>query len=92
MVRQIMQLDLLSYEPPPEEQGDPPLEPLPLEPEPRPNPHALDWQQTKADFYLRVMGRLMDGSLCPQSVRSHEIERLHNLRQQCLKQIKELSQ
>lgn len=78
-----MQLDLLSYQLTAEElpASPPPPPPIP------PNPHARHWQQTKADLYLRLMARFMNGSLCSQAVRRHEIERLHQLRQQALAQL-----
>lgn len=77
-----MQLDLLSYQPTPEEMAIPAPQPQPV------NRHALAWQEAKADFYLRLMNRFMRGSL-PQQIKRHEIERLHQLRQQALAEMEE---
>lgn len=76
------QLDIFSLEPLPLE----PIAPAPPLPQP-PNPHTVAWQQAKADFYLRLMNRFISGTRCSQSVRSHEITRLYNLRQQALQDL-----
>lgn len=67
-----------------EETFEPPPVPMPL------NLSALAWQKTKESFYLKLMNRFMTGRLCAQAVRSHEITRLHQLRQQALAEIKRM--
>lgn len=83
-----MQLDLLTYQPTPEEITAPPPQPPPPKP---PNPHAIAWQETKAAFYLQTMNRLMSSTQCSQATRRHEIQRLHHLREQALAEIRRLS-
>lgn len=66
---------------------------LEAQPPPTPRPSqsaAIAWHQTKADYYLRLMGRFMQSS-CDRSVRMHEINRLHTMRQQALEEIERLS-
>lgn len=69
------QLNLLHYVP----------EPVinPLSPTIQPSQAEL-WQQAKADFYLRLMQRFMNGRRCCLEVRRHEITRLYQLREQAL--------
>jgi hypothetical protein len=81
----MLQLDLLTYQPTAEEMASPTPKPQPV------NLHAIAWQETKAACYLSLMRRFMRGSLCSQAVRSHEIERLHQLRQECLRAIEEVN-
>jgi hypothetical protein len=51
------------------------------------NPRS-QWHSEQAAFYLRLMGRfLRPDAVCSQAVRSHEIERLHRLRQEALAKI-----
>ena len=51
---------------------------------------AIAWHTARAELYLRLMNRFLNGNRCSQEVRRHEISRLHSLRQQALAAIKEL--
>jgi hypothetical protein len=85
----MQQLDLFTYEPTavhavlPQalEIAVPTLQPQPL------NPHAVAWWTCKADFYLQLISKFMSGTRCSRTVRSHEIQRLHQLREQAKAQI-----
>lgn len=72
-----MQFDLLSYQLTEQELAEPAPPPIAAPPI---NQSAIDWHQSKADYYLRLMGRFMSGTRCRQPVRKHEISRLHELR------------
>ena len=86
----MMQIDLLTYQPTAEEMAT--TEPLPAPKPPKPaSVRAMEWQQTKADFYLAMMNRFMNGALCSQVVRRHEIQRLHQLREAALAEIRRLT-
>ena len=54
------------------------------------NPHELAWLQAKAGFYLRLMNKFMDGHKCRQEVRSAELVRIYELREQVLATIEEM--
>jgi hypothetical protein len=77
----VQQLDLWSVEPEPE----PDLVPVCSK-----SLAQIEWQRARADFYLRLMGRFLKGSKCPQPVRRHEIERIHQMRQSAIAVIHEL--
>lgn len=85
-----IQLNLLDLPPieeePPTEQAIAPVATLPLEP---PNPHLMDWHQRRADLYLQLMGRIQQGRLSVEAKR-HEINRLHQLRQQAIATLNQL--
>lgn len=54
------------------------------------NPHELAWLQARADYYLKLMNRYMDGHKCRQEVRSAELVRVYELREQVLATIEEM--
>lgn len=75
-----MQLDLLTYIPTPQEIAEPPPQPK----------HAIAYHTAAAALYLRLMAKLMRSDRLSQSIRTYEITRLHQLRQQALARIEEL--
>lgn len=54
------------------------------------NKNAIAFRQVKAAVYLRLILQLMQGERCSQQVRTHEISRLHRLREQALQELNEL--
>lgn len=76
-----IQLDLLTYQPTPEEMAEPPPQRQPV------NQGALDWWNTKQLFYLKTMRVFMDSN---HPHKTTEITRLDALRQHALERIEEI--
>ncbi|NJR37768.1 MAG: hypothetical protein HC781_01680 [Leptolyngbyaceae cyanobacterium CSU_1_4] len=89
----MIQLDLLDYQPAPEELAPPPVR------EP-PNPHLVDWLNGSLLFYIRLMGKYMDAGIAErdtgqpneerQKMRRHMISHISLLREQLLERLREL--
>lgn len=84
----MQQLSLLDLPIPDESEPQPVVtHPLPLTSAER---HTLRWLNAKADYYLRLMNRFLDGSRCSQEVRSAELVRVYELREVTLVAIYDL--
>lgn len=88
------QLDLFSWQPPPELMTiEPVVEPEPeLPPEPPPpklSASGLAWWQGNAAYYLRIMLKIQASSSLPLQAKQAEIQRLHELRTIALNKLEE---
>lgn len=54
------------------------------------NRHVLAWLEAKADYYLKLMNRLMDAKRISQEVKTAEIVRVYELREDTLAKFYEL--
>ncbi len=59
--------------------------------QPLANRYLIDWYETKARVYLRIINRLISSSRLPLVVKRPEISRLFHLRQECLEMIEKLN-
>lgn len=83
------QLSLLDYVLTPEEATESEVEAIaPVSPLAQ---YAIAYHEAKAAYLLKLMTRFMTGTRCSLQVRQAEITRLHQMRQQELEQIEELS-
>lgn len=84
----MQQLSLLDL-PPVEDEPEPVTHnPIPITHNPLPltsaERHTLRWLHARANYYLRLMNRFMDGKRCSQEVRSAELVRVYELREEVL--------
>ncbi|MBW4661013.1 MAG: hypothetical protein KME15_20240 [Drouetiella hepatica Uher 2000/2452] len=83
-----MQLDLLTYQPSPEEMtiAANPSSPV----APPANQHAIAWQEAKAAYYLRLMSRFVGTGRLSTEVNQREISRLFAMRLAALEELRRL--